>query len=114
MSLPRLLPVLACMVIAASLSSCQFDGKVDAQNPTVEELDALDVQWGLAARKSRGGPRRTFQYVDPSPSSVSAAAAPAPVTPAPARETINTAPPASFNPEPPVAAPAVVVPSNLR
>jgi hypothetical protein len=100
------------MVIAASLSSCQFDGKVDARNPTVEELDALDVQWGLAARKSRGGPRRTFQYVDPSPSSVSAA--PAPVTPAPARETINTEPPASFNPEPPAAAPAVVVPSNLR
>lgn len=112
MTLSRLLPVFVCLVMAVSLTSCQFDGKVDARNPTVEELDALDLQWGLTPRKSRGGPRRTFQYVEPSPSAAAPAAAAPAVTP-PARETMNTVPPASFNPEPPASAP-VVVPSNLR
>ncbi len=110
MSLPRLLPVLACAVIVSLFSSCQFTGKVDARNPTVDELDALDVQWGLPARKSRGGPRRTYQYVDPRPTA--AAAAPAAAA-SPAREMINTAPPVSLEPEAPASAP-VVVPSNLR
>ena len=111
MSLPRFFPLLVCTTSALFLSSCGFSGKADAVNPTVAEMDALDVQWGLSARKSRGGPRRTYQFMDTgagsavSPASAPAAAAPAP----PARETVTGQPPAMIAPEPPG-----TVPANLR
>ncbi|MCA1963275.1 MAG: hypothetical protein LDL31_04960 [Prosthecobacter sp.] len=108
MSLPRLFPLLACAFSISLLSSCQFGEQADAVNPTVAEMDALDVRWGLPPRKSKGGPRRVFQYIDNGPRSASAAPAASAPTPAapPARETVNSPPPQQ-------AAPASV-PANLR
>ncbi|MEQ1749115.1 MAG: hypothetical protein ABL974_06805 [Prosthecobacter sp.] len=83
-------------------------------NPTVAEMDALDVKWGMTPRKSRGGPRRNFQFVEPSGSGAATATEAAPAADIPARETVRgTPPPVSLNPEPPASAP-VVVPSTLR
>jgi hypothetical protein len=119
MTFLRFLPTLACVAMFSSLTSCQFGGgHVEAVNPTVTQLDALDVQWGLTPRKSRGGPRRTFQFVEPSPGSAAPASnAPASAAPAdaavPARESVRGAPPVSLNPEPPASAP-VVAPASLR
>ena len=114
MSLLRSLLLLACASSLLGLSSCTLSGSADAVNPTVAELDRLDVQWGLEARKSKGGPRRVYQYADSG--DAPSAAAPAPnVTTPPARETVNAAPPPTIAPEPPAApAPSVPVPSNLR
>ncbi len=80
---------LPLLVFAASCSS----GRVDATNPTVAEMDRLDVQWGLTQRKSRGAPRRTYQYTAPAPNYSMPADAPPPAT-AP-RETIQGLPPGS-------------------
>ncbi len=71
--------------------SCSSGGRADATNPTVAEMDQLDVQWGLPQRKSRGAPRRTYQYTAPSPSYSMPAEAPPPA--AAPRETINGLPP---------------------
>ena len=109
----RFFPALASAALLVNLTSCQLGGgRVEVTNPTVAEMDALDVQWGLPPRKSRGGPRRNYQFVEPS---TSAAGAPAPAAeaPIPARESVRGAPPVSLNPEPPASAP-VVAPSNLR
>ncbi len=112
MSISRLLTGLVCIVTLFNLTSCGI-GRVDVTNPTVVEMDALDKQWGLEPRKSRGGPRRNFQYVEPAVNSVVPASAQPSVAPIPARETVQGAPPVSLNPEPPASAP-VVAPSNLR
>jgi hypothetical protein len=74
-----------------ALVSCSSGGRADATNPTVAEMDQLDVQWGLPQRKSRGAPRRTYQYTAPSPSYSMPAEAP-PLA-APPRETISGLPP---------------------
>lgn len=74
-----------------ALVSCSSGGRADATNPTVAEMDQLDVQWGLPQRKSRGAPRRTYQYTAPSPSYSMPAEAPPPA--AAPRETINGLPP---------------------
>ncbi len=113
MSLLRLTLLLACVTSLTLLSSCQFGESADALNPTVSEMDALDQQWGLPARKSKGGPRRTYQYMDGA-ASASAASTPsqAPAAP-PARETVNTPPPAAAAPAA-APAPAPAVPANLR
>ncbi len=76
-----------------ALVSCSSGGRADATNPTVAEMDQLDVQWGLPQRKSRGAPRRTYQYTAPSPSYSMPAEAPPPA--APPRETISGLPPGS-------------------
>jgi hypothetical protein len=112
MSLLRSLFLLACASSLLSLSSCNIAGKADAVNPTVSELDRLDVQWGLEPRKSKGGPRRVYQYVDTGASTSASAAAPAPAAPEPVRESINAVPP-SISPEPPVT-PAPSIPATLR
>jgi hypothetical protein len=84
-----------------TLVSCGTGGRVDAVNPTVAEMDRLDVQWGLPQRKSRGAPRRTYQYTAPSPSYGGAPTpsysmpAEAPPPTAPPRETIQGLPPGS-------------------
>jgi hypothetical protein len=81
-------------------------------NPTIAEMDALDVQWGLTPRKPKGGPRRSYQYIDTGSGGASGGAAPAPV---PARENVSGPPPASIEPAAPAAAaPAQPIPSNLR
>ena len=89
MSFSRLLIAASAVLI---LASCQGTGSVDASYPTVSELDRLDTQWGMTPRKSRGAPKRTFQYSAPSPTynAPSASSAPAPV---PTRETVNMPPP---------------------
>ena len=82
-----------------ALVSCSSGGRADVTNPTVAEMDRLDVQWGLPQRKSRGAPRRTYQYTAPSPSYSPAPApnysmpAEAPPPAAPPRETISGLPP---------------------
>ena len=86
----RLLLSALCLLLQASLSSCFFNReKADATYPTVAEMDALDLQWGLPKRKTKGGPRRMFQYYEPK----SGGAAGTPV-------------PSMISPEPPAPAPA--------
>jgi hypothetical protein len=113
MSLPRFVTLLVCATSALFLTSCGFSGRADAVNPTISEMDALDVQWGLPARKSRGGPRRTYQFVDSGTNSAAATTQAPAAAAAPARETVNGQPPAMIAPEPPAAAPSTV-PASLR
>lgn len=100
MNFPRLI---AAVAVSMTLVSCLGGGRIDARNPTVSEMDSLDSQWGLSPRKSRGGPRRTYQYVEPTSTSA-ASMAPAPAAPAslPSRETVNMPPPATISPQPQV------------
>jgi hypothetical protein len=113
MSLLRLTLLLACATSLTLLPSCQFGESADAVNPTVAEMDSLDLQWGLPARKSKGGPRRTYQYMDGAASAAAASAPSQAPAVAPARETVNTPPPATATPAP-APAPAAAVPANLR
>ena len=114
MSLSRLLPVAVCAFSILSLSSCGLGGRADAVNPTIAEIDALDVQWGLTPRKPKGGPRRSYQYMDTGSGGASGGGA-APAAPVPARENVSGLPPASSGAvAPAAAAPAQPIPSNLR
>lgn len=107
MSLTRLLPIIACASSLGLLTSCQFGEQADAVNPTVAQMDALDVRWGLPPRKAKSGPRRVYQYIDNGPrTAAGASSGSAPASP-PARETVNAPPPEAS------AAPAPV-PANLR
>lgn len=91
MSITRLFLASAALL---SFASCSGTGGADASYPTVAELDRLDTQWGLQPRRSRGAPKRTYQYSAPTQSYNSApAASSAPA--APPRETVNTPPPAA-------------------
>ena len=75
MSVQRL-SALAALALMSSLTSCQNSARPVAVNPTIQQMDALDVQWGLPKRQQRGssGPRRFS-----SPDAVApAASAPAP------------------------------------
>lgn len=117
MSFSRILSSFSCLLAFISLTSCGLLGsnEIAASNPTVDQLDSLDQKWGLPARKSRGGPRRSFQYIEPTGGSTAqpaSSAAPAPSLPA--RETVSGLPPISLNPEPPAANTPVVAPSTLR
>lgn len=53
---------LALVGVAAGLCGCSTSGNVDARYPTVQQMDDLDVQWGLSRRKPRGTPSRVFNY----------------------------------------------------
>jgi hypothetical protein len=119
MSFSRILFTFVSLVSLTALTSCGLlgRGEISAVNPTVDQMDSLDQQWGLTPRKSRGGPRRNFQYVEPTTGSGAArspAAAASTEVPIPARETVSGPPPVSLNPEPPAASAPVAVPSNLR
>jgi hypothetical protein len=48
----------ACLI----LSNCETgpSGPVDITNPTIDQMDSLDVQWGLPKRVSKGAPKRYF------------------------------------------------------
>ena len=49
----------ACLMQAG----CEMGGPpADLKYPTISELDAADTRWGLPARKSKGGSKRTYQY----------------------------------------------------
>jgi hypothetical protein len=117
MSFTRILLTFTSLLTFIFLTSCELLGRneIATTNPTVDQLDTLDQKWGLAPRKSRGGPRRSFQYVEPTGGSVMpSASAPAPAATIPARETVSGLPPISLNPEPPAANAPVVAPSALR
>jgi hypothetical protein len=93
MSTMRFLAAAACAASLCQLTSCGGGGgKVEAVNPTVAEMDNLDVQWGLSPRRSRGAPRRVYRY---QPGSSGAALPP--------RETVDAPPPATLSTEPPAA-----------
>ncbi|GEP43993.1 hypothetical protein [Brevifollis gellanilyticus] len=113
MSLSRLLPAIVCVSSVLSLSSCGLGNRVDVTNPTISEMDTLDVQWGLPPRKSKGGPRRNYQYMDTGSGGGGAAAAAAPAS-APARETVSGPAPAAGAPAPAAPASTPSVPANLR
>lgn len=83
--------LLSALALAATVS-CSSTGRVDARYPTVDELDRMDTQWGLTQRKSRGAPKRTYQYTAPAPSY---APATVPEPSAPPREVIQGLPPGS-------------------
>jgi hypothetical protein len=85
-------PVIAAVVgvaFALSLSSCG-SGQVDVRYPTVQQMDEMDVQWGLPKRKSRGAPSRAYSYDGSSAPAGPMASGPgpveAPVLPDPALE----------------------------
>ena len=91
----------ACLVQVGCVTS---GPPVDLRNPTVAELDAADVSWGLAPRKGKGAPKRAYQYqVDESGGGGGAVAAPAPVASAPSRTAEPQAPanPIPAAPDPP-------------
>lgn len=82
------------------LTSCDMGGGgVDLKYPTVQEMDAFDIQHGMTARKGRGAPKRSFQYekdavAEDSPGSPAASQAAAePAAPAP-QASAPAAPPA--------------------
>ena len=64
----------AAFVLPSFLSSCG-SFHADVTNPTVAQMDALDVQWGLPPRKPKGGARNNS-------SAASTPAKPAAVDPA--------------------------------
>ena len=107
MNLKSLATVSAPAFLALLMTSCGTTGKVDVVNPTVAQLDALDVQWGLPKRTTRGGVRRFDSGSTGSYSAQPAAApasAPAPAAPAPRSE------PAAA----PASAPAAVDPNVIK
>jgi hypothetical protein len=60
MSLQRL-SALAALTLLSCLTSCgTSSAPIQAHNPTIQQMDALDVQWGLPKRQMRGssGPRK--------------------------------------------------------
>jgi hypothetical protein len=97
------------LAASAVFALCQCEtplGQIDARNPSVSEQDALDVQWGLTPRKSRGSPRRMAM---PSAASSTAAAEPAPAAAAPAAAAASEpAPAASSAPAPTSVTPEVL------
>ena len=91
----RAIALVAVSLSCISLSSCNFGGPADVVNPTVAELDRLDQQWGLDARKPRGTPKRTYRYSAsdlPGGGEVPSVAAPAPSVPAPSQAPMPVAP----------------------
>lgn len=108
MSLVRRLLVLT---FSCAFVSCTFHS-ADLKYPTVEQADAMDQQWGLPKRKTRGGPKQFFQS-----NSTAAAAAgysreelAAPPITAPA----GAKPAPAAAPAPAAPQPSVNVPANLR
>jgi hypothetical protein len=108
------------LAISAVAALCQCEsaiGPVDSRNPTIDQQDALDVQWGLAPRKTKGSPRRIIPVgVD---AAMGAAAGGVPTTSVPriADQTTSPAPaavaPAGAATAAP-AAPVAVDPSVLQ
>ncbi|MCB1208872.1 MAG: hypothetical protein KDK97_06075 [Verrucomicrobiales bacterium] len=105
MNVRHLLPIAFGALALVSLSSCESSGPIDARNPTVEELDRLDVQWGLKPRKSRGTPTRVVPNIN-----AGMAASPAPAVPA----MIDPTPPTVPTPAPAAPPPPTTVAPALR
>ena len=100
-------PLLLALTIAAlGLVSC--DTPADVKYPTVQQLDDLDVQWGLPRRVSKGGPSRTYSY---DPAADNARRSPSGSMPAvPANTPAAPAPEVPLQPAPPSA----TIPDVLR
>jgi hypothetical protein len=107
------------LAVFAVVALCQCEsaiGHVDSRNPTIEQQDALDVQWGLAPRKTKGSPRRIIPAgLD---ASMGAAASTGTTTvPRIADQSTSTAAgtaPAAAPSAPAASAPATVDPSVLQ
>jgi len=103
--------LLLAALLASSAVSCSFHS-ADLKYPTVTEADEADVQWGLARRKERGGPKQFYQYRASEAAAMGAAPAAAPAArSAGGPAAAEVAAPAAPAPAP---APSVNVPSNLR
>jgi hypothetical protein len=86
-------------------------GHIDARNPSISQMDELDVQWGLPRRTSRGTPKRLYPTL-PGETAVGASASAAPVSAA----APSAAPAATSAPAPAVQpqAPVTVDPSVIN
>lgn len=97
-------------VAACGLTSCGSSGAIDLKYPTVQQMDDMDVQWGLPKRKPRGTPSRNLVYdqatAAPAGGNSVGGAIQAPAMPDPA---LDTSPRGS-----PVGVPAMVIPDQLR
>jgi hypothetical protein len=77
-------------------------GRIDARNPSISQMDELDVQWGLPRRTSRGTPKRLYPTL-PGETAVGASASAAPLSASPsAAPTTTSAPAATVQPQAPV------------
>ena len=85
------------------LPSCgSGPGRIDARNPSISQMDELDVQWGLPRRTSRGTPKRLYPTL-PGETAVGASASAAPLSASPsAASTTTSAPAATVQPQAPV------------
>lgn len=73
----------AAILALVFLPSCgSGPGRVDARNPTISQMDDLDVQWGLPRRTSRGTPKRLYPTLPGESTPEASSAAPAPTQPA--------------------------------
>jgi hypothetical protein len=91
----------AAVLALVFLPSCgSGPGRVDVRNPTISQMDDLDVQWGLPRRTSRGTPKRLYPTLpgesapaaeasSAAPANVLPAASPAPAAQAPAPVTVD-------------------------
>lgn len=93
------------------LPSCSGGGAVDVRNPTISQMDDLDVQWGLPRRTSRGTPKRLYPSTSSESGTVSSDTAPAASAPA-----ATTSAPAAAAPTeaPAAAAPSTVDPTVIN
>ena len=108
-SVPRF-AFLTTVLAACALSSCSSSGPVDVRYPTVQQMDDLDVQWGLPRRKSRGTPTRSYAYDSSTGAAAPVSSAPqAPALPDPLLEPA----PSSFSPAAPATNPPAI-PDQLR
>jgi hypothetical protein len=72
-SLQRSIIAAALTVVSIGLTSCGTgSGPIAAHNPTIQQMDDLDVQWGLQRRTPRGGTTRRYSGVDTTSSSAGA------------------------------------------
>jgi hypothetical protein len=112
MKFSSLLFFVAIAVGACGLTSCGSSGSTDLKYPTVQQMDDMDVQWGLSRRKPRGTPSRSLVYDQaagvPSSGGAGGGAVQAPAMPDPV---LDSGPRSSMAP---ASNPAPVIPDQLR
>lgn len=97
---------LTLAAIVAGLLQVSCTGTVDLRNPTISELDAADSAWGLQPRKTKTGPKRTFQM--PGDTTGGSAAAVADVPASASTNTELPPPPTPAAPPEPALDPSVI------
>lgn len=91
----------AAILALVFLPSCgSGPGHVDARNPTISQMDNLDVQWGLPRRTTRGTPKRLYPTL-PGESTPASDGAVAPTLP-PAQPAAAASPAPAAQPQAPV------------